>query len=46
MLAGTGIRAGVYDGFVRTVDLAPTLAVLVGVKPMEPTDGVLLPLRK
>jgi arylsulfatase A-like enzyme len=39
---GDGIRAGRYDAFVRTVDLAPTLAALAGVKPTERLDGVVL----
>ncbi|MFL5606209.1 MAG: alkaline phosphatase family protein [Gemmatimonadaceae bacterium] len=39
---GAGVRRGRYDAFVRTVDLAPTLAALAGVKPTERVDGVVL----
>jgi hypothetical protein len=37
---GSGIASGRHTEFVRTVDLAPTLASLLGVKPLEPLDGV------
>jgi Type I phosphodiesterase / nucleotide pyrophosphatase len=40
ILSGFGIQPGTFKQFVRTVDLAPTLAELVGVKPMERLDGV------
>ena len=39
---GAGISAGVHSEFVRTVDIAPTLAALVGVKIGERLDGVAL----
>lgn len=42
LLAGAGVRAGVYAEVVRTVDLAPTLAALLGVTPLERVDGVVL----
>lgn len=39
---GAGVRPGRYPAFVRTVDLAPTLARLAGVRPTERLDGVAL----
>lgn len=42
IIAGAGVRRGRYADFVRTVDLAPTLAALAGVKPSEQVDGVVL----
>jgi arylsulfatase A-like enzyme len=39
---GAGVKAGRTTEFVRTVDLAPTLAAIAGVKPSEPLDGVVL----
>ena len=39
---GAGIQPGVYSEFVRTVDIAPTLAALAGVKPLERVDGIVL----
>jgi arylsulfatase A-like enzyme len=39
---GAGIRAGAHADTVRTVDMAPTLAFLLGVRPSETLDGVVL----
>ena len=39
---GDGVKPGKYPEFVRTVDLAPTLAAIAGVKPTERIDGVVL----
>ncbi|HYD53634.1 MAG TPA: alkaline phosphatase family protein [Gemmatimonadaceae bacterium] len=39
---GAAFRAGRHGEFVRTVDLAPTLAAALGVTPLEPVDGVVL----
>jgi len=39
---GPEFKPGKYSEFVRTVDIAPTLAAAVGVKPSEKLDGVVL----
>ena len=39
---GAPFRPGRYPGFVRTVDIAPTLAAVLHVKPTEPLDGRVL----
>ena len=39
---GPGIESGTYDRRVRTVDLAPTLARLMGVRPPADLDGRVL----
>lgn len=39
---GAGVNPGKFSGFVRVVDMAPTLAELVGVKPLEKLDGHVL----
>jgi arylsulfatase A-like enzyme len=36
---GKGIRRGVYAGRTNTVDIAPTLAALIGVAPLSLVDG-------
>lgn len=45
IFAGAGVTRGTHTGFVRTVDIAPTLAALLGIKPDGTVDGVVLPLR-
>jgi arylsulfatase A-like enzyme len=42
ILWGPGVQAGRRAGRVSTVDLAPTLARLIGVVPLERTDGRIL----
>lgn len=39
---GAGIRAGRYGEFARVVDIAPTIAELLGVPPLERLDGHVL----
>jgi arylsulfatase A-like enzyme len=39
---GAGVRPGALRDTVRTVDMAPTIAAILGVKPTEPVDGVVL----
>jgi arylsulfatase A-like enzyme len=39
---GAGVKPGAYRQTVRTVDLAPTLAAILGVKPTEALDGRVL----
>jgi hypothetical protein len=39
---GPWFRPGRYTEFVRSVDLAPTLAEITGVRPAERIDGVVL----
>ena len=50
LFMGQGIAPGKYDRgrtatslLPRTVDIAPTLAALLGVKPLEPVEGLVLP---
>jgi predicted AlkP superfamily pyrophosphatase or phosphodiesterase len=45
ILWGPGIVKGRRAGEARVVDMAPTLASLLGVRPLEPLDGRVLPLR-
>ncbi len=40
---GAGIAPGKHQTRVRTVDIAPTLAALLGVKALEPVEGRVLP---
>jgi predicted AlkP superfamily pyrophosphatase or phosphodiesterase len=42
MFYGASIKPGHYSRFARVVDMAPTLAALVGVTPSEPIDGHIL----
>jgi predicted AlkP superfamily pyrophosphatase or phosphodiesterase len=42
ILYGAGVRPGRYADFVRTVDIAPTLAAITGTKPTDRLDGVVL----
>jgi predicted AlkP superfamily pyrophosphatase or phosphodiesterase len=39
---GAPFRAGRYDVFARVVDIAPTLARVLGLEPTEPLDGRVL----
>jgi arylsulfatase A-like enzyme len=39
---GAPFRPGQYAGFVRTADIAPTLARVLGATPTEPLDGQVL----
>lgn len=42
LFAGAGVRPGRHHDVVRVVDIAPTLASLVDVRPTEALDGVVL----
>ena len=42
LFAGAGVRPGKHAEMARVVDMAPTLAELLGVQPMEALDGVVL----
>ncbi len=42
VLMGPGVRPGRYAARANTVDLAPTLARMLGVRPMGPVDGRVL----
>ncbi|MFN2571427.1 MAG: alkaline phosphatase family protein [Gemmatimonadales bacterium] len=39
ILWGRGVRRGAYAGRMNTVDIAPTLAVLLGISPLSLVDG-------
>lgn len=39
---GAGVKAGAYADEVRVVDMAPTLAAILGIAPLETLDGVVL----
>jgi hypothetical protein len=39
VLWGRGVRRGSYAGRMNTVDIAPTLSVLLGVSPLSLVDG-------
>jgi arylsulfatase A-like enzyme len=39
---GSGVRPGRYDEFARVVDMAPTLAAIIRVAPLEKLDGHVL----
>jgi predicted AlkP superfamily pyrophosphatase or phosphodiesterase len=39
---GGGIASGTFTGQARVVDMAPTLAAVLGVRPLEKLDGVVL----
>lgn len=40
---GAGITAQVASRAARTIDIGPTLAALLGIRPLEPVEGVALP---
>ena len=42
LLWGTGLRAGIYGTRVNTVDIAPTLARILGLSPLSVVDGRVL----
>jgi predicted AlkP superfamily pyrophosphatase or phosphodiesterase len=42
VFSGPGIRPGRYAGRANTVDIAPTVAHLLGVAPLEPVNGRVL----
>ena len=39
ILWGRGVRRGSYAGRMNTVDIAPTLSVLLGISPLSLVDG-------
>jgi arylsulfatase A-like enzyme len=44
IFAGPGIAAGLHDGHVQTVDLAATLAAILGISAPGDLDGQVLPV--
>jgi predicted AlkP superfamily pyrophosphatase or phosphodiesterase len=42
IFSGPWVKPGRYTEFARTVDMAPTLAQMIGVRPTERLDGVVL----
>lgn len=42
LLWGTGLRGGIYGTRVNTVDIAPTLARILGLSPLSVVDGRVL----
>lgn len=41
---GAGVTPGRSDEFARTIDITPTLMELIGIQPMMPLDGRVLPV--
>jgi arylsulfatase A-like enzyme len=39
IFAGAAVKPGRYTQPIRTVDVAPTLASMIGIEPTEPLDG-------
>jgi hypothetical protein len=39
---GASVANGRYERLIRTVDIAPTLAALIGITPTEPLDGTVV----
>lgn len=44
IIAGPGVRHGIYSRPVRVTDIGPTLAAMAGARPTEPVEGT--PLRE
>ena len=43
IIAGPGVRGGIYRRPVPTTDIGPTLAAMLGIRPTRPLDGRPLP---